>query len=85
MKYLFHETFTIDFTIEADSYQKAYALYMKLGDKNIKLGYSDWKGVEHIEFDPENQPKSKYYVWSREDTETPKLIRAQFFGNEEEE
>lgn len=80
MKYLFHETFTVDFTIEADSYEKAYSLYSKLFDKNINLGYSDWKGIEDKDI-----PNGKFYVWFREDTETPELIKNSFFGNEEEE
>jgi hypothetical protein len=55
-------------------------LYSKLFDRNINLGYSDWKGIEDKDF-----PNGKFYVWSREDTETPKLIKESFFGNEEEE
>ncbi len=80
MKYYFHETFTVDFTVEADSEEKANRLYSKLFDRNINLGYSDWKGIEDKDF-----PNGKFYVWSREDTETPKLIKESFFGNEEEE
>ena len=80
MKFKFHETFTVDFVVEAESYEKALQLYGRMFDKNIQLGYANWKDIQ------EQKIKSgKFYVWSKEDTDTPELIKQEFFGGEGEE
>ena len=46
-RYTFKENFTVEFTIEAESYDKAYKAYSKMFDKNIELGYDKWREVEN--------------------------------------
>ena len=46
-RYTFKENFTVEFTIEADSYDKAYKAYSQMFDKNIQLGYDKWRDVEN--------------------------------------
>ena len=55
-------------------------MYSKMFDKNIQLGYANWKDIKE-----QNITSGKFYVWYREDTETPELIKEQFFGEGEEE
>ena len=78
MKFKFHETFTVDFVVEAETYEKAHAMYSKMFDKNIQLGYANWKDIKE-----QNITSGKFYVWYREDTEPPELLKKQFFGEEE--
>tara|TARA_Y100000004_G_scaffold12260_1_gene13210 strand:- start:64 stop:312 length:249 start_codon:yes stop_codon:yes gene_type:complete len=78
MKFKFHETFTVDFVVEAETYEKAHAMYSKMFDKNIQLGYANWKDIKE-----QNITSGKFYVWYREDTETPELVKEEFFGEEE--
>ena len=46
-RYTFKENFTVEFTIEAESYDKAYKAYSQMFDKNIQLGYDKWRDVEN--------------------------------------
>jgi hypothetical protein len=50
------------------------------GRRNIQLGYANWKDIKE-----QNITSGKFYVWYREDTETPELMKEQFFGEGEEE
>ena len=43
---MFHETFTVDFVVEAETYEKAHSMYSKMFDKNIQLGYANWKDIQ---------------------------------------
>ena len=36
MKFKFHETFTVDFVVEAETYEKAHAMYSKMFDNKQK-------------------------------------------------
>jgi hypothetical protein len=63
MKFKFHETFTVDFVVEAETYEKAHSMYSKMFDKNIQLGYANWKDIQE-----QNITSGKFYVWYREDT-----------------
>tara|TARA_R100000231_G_C5186010_1_gene122732 strand:- start:160 stop:444 length:285 start_codon:yes stop_codon:yes gene_type:complete len=44
-KFRFSESFTVEFFVEAEDYQKAYSVYSKMFDKNIQLGYDTWKNL----------------------------------------
>ena len=78
MKFKFHETFTVDFVVEAETYEKAHSMYSKMFDKNIQLGYANWKDIQE-----QNITSGRFYVWYREDTETPELVKEEFFGEQE--
>ena len=52
-------------------------MYSKMFDKNIQLGYANWKDIKE-----QNITSGKFYVWYREDTETPELIKEQFLEKE---
>lgn len=42
-RFRFSELFQVEFYVEAEDYQKAKAIYDKMFDKNIQLGYDTWK------------------------------------------
>ena len=42
-RFRFTESFSVEFFVEAENYQKAYSVYSKMFDKNIQLGYDTWK------------------------------------------
>ena len=42
-RFRFSELFSVEFYVEAEDYQKAKAMYDKMFDKNIQLGYDTWK------------------------------------------
>jgi len=44
-RFRFTESFTVEFFVEAENYQKAKDMYGKMFDKNIQLGYDTWKNV----------------------------------------
>ena len=37
-RFRFTESFSVEFFVEAENYQKAYSVYSKMFDKNIQLG-----------------------------------------------
>jgi len=45
-RFRFTESFSVEFFVEAENYQKAYSVYSKMFDKNIQLGYDTWKVEE---------------------------------------
>ena len=66
-KFKLSEVFKVDFTIEAVDKAAARKVYSKLFDKNIKLGHSDWKGL-----DKEIQG-GKFYVYTESENGVPTL------------
>jgi len=61
-KFRFKETFTVEFVIEAASYQKAKRAYDKLFDKNITLGYDTWKDKSGNKVDAFDYKGGKFHV-----------------------
>ena len=44
-RFRFTESFSVEFYVEAENYQKAKSMYDKMFDKNIQLGYDTWKNL----------------------------------------
>ena len=79
-RYTFKENFTVEFTIEADSYDKAYKAYSQMFDKNIQLGYDTWKNVSDKDI-----TGGKFHVRTKNNGEESILIEELWGDMEEEE
>lgn len=80
-RFKFSESFSVEFYVEAENYQKAYSVYSKMFDKNIQLGYDTWKNVSD-----KNIKGGKFHVKSYDKGEEAILIDelwGDFKGEEE--
>lgn len=76
-KFLFSETFVVDFTVEAKDYAKAKDIYNKMFDKNISLGYDTWKDLAN-----KNIKGGKFHVQTKEQGIETTVIN-EIWGEEE--
>jgi len=68
-RFRFFESFTVEFYVEAENYQKANVIYGKMFDKNIQLGYDNWKKI-----DEKNMLSGKFHVKTFDKGEEATLI-----------
>lgn len=81
-RFRIQETFVVDFTIEAENYDKAKDIYNKMFDKNIQLGFDTWKNVSN-----KNIKGGKFHVRTLTNGEEATLIDTLWgedIGGEEE-
>lgn len=67
-RFRFSELFSVEFYVEAEDYQKAKAIYDKMFDKNIQLGYDTWKVAD------KNIAGGKFHVKTYDKGEEATLI-----------
>jgi len=68
-RFKFSESFSVEFYVEAENYQKAYSVYSKMFDKNIQLGYDTWKNLAD-----KNIVGGKFHVKTYDNGEEATLI-----------
>ena len=68
-RFRFTESFSVEFYVEAENYQKAYSVYSKMFDKNIQLGYDTWKNLAD-----KNIVGGKFHVKTYDNGEETTLI-----------
>ena len=80
-RFRFTESFTVEFFVEAENYQKAKDMYGKMFDKNIQLGYDTWKNVAD-----KNIAGGKFHVRTIDKGEEATLVEELWgdIGEEEE-
>ena len=79
-RFRFTESFTVEFYVEAENYQKAKDMYGKMFDKNIQLGYDTWKNVSDKDI-----TGGKFHVRTKNNGEESILIEELWGDMEEEE
>tara|TARA_B000000565_G_scaffold242726_1_gene208498 strand:+ start:171 stop:434 length:264 start_codon:yes stop_codon:yes gene_type:complete len=78
-RFRFSELFSVEFYVEAEDYQKAKAMYDKMFDKNIQLGYDTWKVAD------KNIAGGKFHVKTYDKGEEATLIDSLWGDMGEEE
>ncbi len=78
-RFRFSELFSVEFYVEAEDYQKAKAIYDKMFDKNIQLGYDTWKVAD------KNIAGGKFHVKTYDKGEEATLIDSLWGDMGEEE
>ncbi len=68
-RFRFTESFSVEFYVEAEDYQKAYSVYSKMFDKDIQLGYDTWKNLAD-----KNIVGGKFHVKTYDNGEEATLI-----------